>query len=150
MVPDPSPSPPPGGAGETARGAAEQAEIKTDVDPDESTATEASRISQQNAVNRQVQSRLPPELLDQVRRETEVALLGGERKYTRDEVSELTGVSLERTAALWTAMGFAVGSEPGERNYTDADVQSLRELSLLSEIGVLTSGIEGPMVRATA
>lgn len=150
MVPDPSPSPPPGGAGETARGAAEQAEIKTDAVADDSTATEASRISQQNAVNRQVQSRLPPELLDQVRRETEVALLGGERKYTRDEVSELTGVSLERTAALWTAMGFAVGSEPGERNYTDADVQSLRELSLLSEIGVLTSGIEGPMVRATA
>ncbi|WP_024796061.1 adenylate/guanylate cyclase domain-containing protein [Tomitella biformata] len=118
--------------------------------PDGLAIKSAVRISEQHDVNREVQSRLSPELLDRVRREAEMALLGGERKYTRDEVSELTGVSLEHTAALWTAMGFAISPDPTERNYTDADVEALRGLSQLAQIGVLTTDIEGAMVRATA
>lgn len=118
--------------------------------PDALLAKDASLVSRQNDVDRQVRARLSPELLDKVRRAAETALLGGERKYTRDEVSEITGVDLEHTASLWTAMGFAVSADPDERNYTDADVEALRGLSQLAQIGVLTPDFEGPMVRATS
>ncbi len=100
--------------------------------PDALLAKDASLVSRQNDVDRQVRARLSPELLDKVRRAAETALLGGERKYTRDEVSEITGVDLEHTASLWTAMGFAVSADPDERNYTDADVEALRGLSQLA------------------
>ena len=140
MVPDPSPD----------SSANQDSGIEHDATLDELPSRDASRIRKQNEVDRQIRSRLPPDLLNRVRREAEIALLGGERKHTRDEVSELTGVSLEHTAALWTAMGFAVSADPDERNYTDADVEALRGLSQLAQAGVLTPDIEGTMVRATA
>lgn len=136
-VPDPHPVPEP----DTVPGSATMPELAAD---------DASPISRQNEVDRQVRARLSPELLDKVRREAEVALLGGERKHTRDEVSQITGVDLEHTAALWTAMGFAISPDPEERNYTDADVEALRGLSQLAQIGVLSPEVEGAMVRATA
>lgn len=122
----------------------------SDAIPDELTSADPQQPNRLAEVDRQVRARLSPELLDKVRHEVETALLGGDRKYTREQVSELTGVDSERTGRLWTAMGFAVSTSPGERNYTDADLNALRELSELSAIGMLSPDIEGPMVRATA
>jgi adenylate cyclase len=67
-------------------------------------------------------------------REFEEALLGGRRRYTRREVAEVTGVSLDRAHRLWMAMGFAsVGDE--EAVFTDGDVEALRTWKVLLEAG---------------
>ena len=43
-----------------------------------------------------------------IQAEIERNLLGGEIKYTRQQVAELSGIPLERAQRLWIAMGFAV------------------------------------------
>jgi adenylate cyclase len=74
----------------------------------------------------------------------EEILLGGPRKYTRLELAERSGVSLEYSRRLWRAMGFADAGDD-ERIFTDGDLyalQTLRELEakgLIDEETALTS-----------
>jgi adenylate cyclase len=74
-------------------------------------------------------------------REFEDALLGGQRKYTRTQVAEAAGVSLERAHRLWMAMGFAsVGDE--DEVFTDGDIEALRVWKVLLETGAFDPGAE--------
>ncbi len=91
----------------------------------------------------------PPEVVDATRSAIERSVLGGERKYTRDEVAELAGLPVERCTELWTAMGFAVPSEPDAVNYTESDLSALRTLARLNASGVLATEVIAPIARAT-
>ena len=70
-------------------------------------------------------------------------LLDGPRRYTRQEVAELSGVPLERTQRLWRALGFADSSDD-DPAYSDADVAALATLQSL-----IDSGFVGPETEAT-
>jgi adenylate cyclase len=77
----------------------------------------------------------------------ERALLGGERRYTRIEVTEAAGVSLDRAKRLWMAMGFAeVGDD--EIVFTDGDVEALRVWDGLVATGVVPLAEEASAARA--
>jgi adenylate cyclase len=86
----------------------------------------------------------PPE---PVQRQIERALLGGDRKYNRIEVTEAAGVSLDRARRLWMAMGFAeVGDE--ECVFTDGDVEALRIWGALVGTGLVEQADEASVARA--
>ncbi|MDT4892172.1 MAG: adenylate cyclase [Pseudonocardiales bacterium] len=62
-------------------------------------------------------------------------LLGGPRRYTRQRVAELSGVSPEDSRRLWRALGFAtVGDD--EVVFTEGDVAALRQTTFLAEHGL--------------
>ncbi|ALR13680.1 adenylate cyclase [Mycobacteroides saopaulense] len=61
----------------------------------------------------------------------EQALLGGPRRYTRSQVSELSGVPVERARKLWVALGFAAAESDDEVAFTDADVSAIRTFAAL-------------------
>src|SRR5215831_8523804 len=63
-------------------------------------------------------------------------LLGGQRRYTRVQVSEATGVDRDRAQQLWMALGFAaVGDD--EAVFTDGDVEALRTWDALVASGTM-------------
>jgi adenylate cyclase len=74
-------------------------------------------------------------------------LLGGERKYTRLEVVEQAGVSLEHTLELWRALGFA-DVDDDVCNFTDRDVWALRTVVELGDHGWLDDEMQVSMARA--
>ncbi|WP_307810857.1 adenylate/guanylate cyclase domain-containing protein [Tomitella cavernea] len=98
---------------------------------------------------RAAESLAPPSVVDATRKAIEVSLLGGERKYDRYEIAELADVPVERCTELWTAMGFAIPSDPDAANYTDSDVAALRVLKRLTDSGVLRPDVIAPISRAT-
>jgi adenylate cyclase len=73
-------------------------------------------------------------------------LLGAPRRYTRDEVVELTGVPIERARRYWRALGFA--DTGGARAFTGEDVEALRRVERLVSEGVVTDDIAVGLVRA--
>ena len=74
-------------------------------------------------------------------------VLGGQRRYTRLQMAEMTGVSPERGRLLWRAIGFAdVGDD--DIVFTDADVAAARMLNDLVGSGVIDPGIEMAVVRS--
>src|SRR3954469_5247356 len=77
------------------------------------------------------------------RQAPERLLLHGPRRYTRLQVSELSGVPPERTKRLWRALGFADTADD-DPAYSDADVTALLVLSSL-----IHSGFVGPDTEAT-
>ncbi|WP_037346725.1 adenylate/guanylate cyclase domain-containing protein [Sciscionella sediminilitoris] len=78
--------------------------------------------------------------------ELENTLLGGQRRYTRGEVAELSGLDPERTRRLWVAMGFPAAGDQ-DRIFTDGDVTAARLLGKLVEFGALDSEAELAMAR---
>jgi adenylate cyclase len=76
----------------------------------------------------------------------EEMLLGGQRRYTRVQVSEATGVDRDRAHRLWMAMGFAeVGDD--EAVFTDGDIEALRTWNALVESGTMVLDDEVPHAR---
>jgi adenylate cyclase len=76
----------------------------------------------------------------------EEMLLGGQRRYTRVQVSEATGVDRDRAHRLWMAMGFAeVGDD--EAVFTDGDIDALRTWNALVESGTMVLDDEVPHAR---
>ncbi|MGW5051985.1 adenylate/guanylate cyclase domain-containing protein [Actinokineospora sp. NPDC004072] len=67
----------------------------------------------------------------------EELLLGGERKYTREQVCAKAGVPQERATALWRSLGFATVGED-EVIFTDADADALRATHDLMYQGLLS------------
>lgn len=61
----------------------------------------------------------------------EQVLLGGPRRYTRSQVSQLSGVPVERARTLWVALGFAAADSDDEVAFTDADVSAIRTFAAL-------------------
>jgi adenylate cyclase len=74
-------------------------------------------------------------------------LLGGERRYDRNEVARLAGVSTEQGEILWRALGFpATGDD--ERAFTDCDVEALKKVRTLIDNGWLDERTALAMTRA--
>lgn len=74
-------------------------------------------------------------------------LLGSEPSYTRQQVAEKAGVSLERAALLWRSLGFAAPDD-AEVVFTDADVEALQIVAGLDESGVTDATTELALTRA--
>ena len=66
----------------------------------------------------------------------EAALLGSACRYSREQVAEQVGVSLDEARAVWAAMGLAE-VPPGEPAFTDADVAALRTALELRDSGIV-------------
>jgi adenylate cyclase len=79
--------------------------------------------------------------------ELEHELLGGERRYTRLQVAELSGVSVERAQELWRALGFA-DVDDDACAFTDRDVWALKTVTELGEQGWLADDVQVSMARA--
>jgi adenylate cyclase len=73
-------------------------------------------------------------------------LLGERPAFTRAEVAEQAGVSLEVAQQLWHLLGFA-HAEPDERAFTQGDVRALKFTQDLIELGLLTQDSQDGMVR---
>ncbi|MGN6473876.1 MAG: adenylate cyclase regulatory domain-containing protein, partial [Mycobacteriales bacterium] len=74
-------------------------------------------------------------------------LLGGERRYTRHQVAELTGVPIERCTELWHALGFADVADDVSA-FTDRDVWAVRTVAELGDAGWLADDMQVSMARA--
>jgi adenylate cyclase len=86
-------------------------------------------------------------LVQAVARQIERTLLGGERRYTRAQVAQATGVDRDRASRLWLAMGFAeVGDD--EVVFTDGDIEALRVFDGLVTSGTIPLDAELPHARA--
>lgn len=82
-----------------------------------------------------------------VQHRVERTLLGGDRRYTRLQVTEAAGVSLDRARRLWMAMGFAEVDDD-EVVFTDGDVEALRVWDALVGTGALEMIDEASVARA--
>ncbi|MGH8940175.1 MAG: adenylate/guanylate cyclase domain-containing protein, partial [Actinomycetes bacterium] len=77
----------------------------------------------------------------------EEQLLGGPRKYNRDEAAASAGVSVEFARRLWRAMGFAdVGDQA--RAFTEEDLAAIGRLMSLVRGGVLDDELAVSVTRA--
>lgn len=83
----------------------------------------------------------------QLAEQVESALLGGPRRYTRLEVAQAAGVSLERARRIWQALGFA-DVDDAARVFTDGDVEALRTWDALVATRKIPADDEVPHVRA--
>ena len=88
----------------------------------------------------------PPADLAARQREFERTLLGGERKFTRIQVSELAGISIARAERMWHALGFATVPDD-EVAFTDEDVEALRLVAALEDDGFIEPEMESSLAR---
>ncbi|WP_433164553.1 adenylate/guanylate cyclase domain-containing protein [Kribbella sp. CA-247076] len=79
-------------------------------------------------------------------RDFEQALLGGERKFTRIQVSERAGISIARAERMWHALGFATVPDD-EVAFTDGDVEALRLVAALEDDGFIDPELESSLAR---
>jgi adenylate cyclase len=86
-----------------------------------------------------------PEEFDPAALERE--LLGGERRHTRRQVSELSGVPIERSIELWHALGFA-DVDDDVAAFTDRDVWAVQTVTALGAAGWLDDELQVSMARA--
>jgi adenylate cyclase len=84
-----------------------------------------------------------PEIAERI----EQTLLGGPRRYTRCEVAQAAGVSMEHARAVWRALGFADVDE-NARVFTDGDIEALRTWTMLADATGMGSDDKLPQVRA--
>ncbi|MGH3321785.1 MAG: adenylate/guanylate cyclase domain-containing protein [Streptosporangiaceae bacterium] len=88
---------------------------------------------------------------DTVRRPTpeeiDEALLGGARRYTRQEVAQLAGVRFEYARRLWQAMGFAELPDDVVA-FTDGDLAALRKGAELLESEIIDEELGIRLTRA--
>ncbi|HEX4703112.1 MAG TPA: adenylate/guanylate cyclase domain-containing protein [Pseudonocardiaceae bacterium] len=82
-----------------------------------------------------------------IQRQIERALLGGDRRYNRIQVTEAAGVSLDRARRLWMAMGFAEVDDQ-EAVFTEGDVDALRVWDALVGTGLVEQADEASVARA--
>jgi len=78
--------------------------------------------------------------------EFERLLLGAPRTLTRDDISRLTGMSVETEARLWRALGFADAGEA--RVFTENDLAVVHQIMRLTRTGALSENDVVGMVRA--
>ena len=81
-----------------------------------------------------------------VQREFERTLLGGERKFTRVQVSERAGISIQRAERMWHALGFATVPDD-EVAFTDDDVEALRLVAALEDDRFIEPEMESSLAR---
>ncbi len=77
----------------------------------------------------------------------EERILGGPRRYRRDELAARAGLSVEYARRLWRAVGFAdVGDAP--LAFTDGDLAAIHRLRSLIDSGVLDDELAVSVTRA--
>lgn len=74
-------------------------------------------------------------------------LLGSDRKYTRVEVAEKSGMELDEVRALWRALGFATVDDDERRAFTEADLEALKEVKRLAAVGEIDDEMMRAMTR---
>jgi adenylate cyclase len=89
-----------------------------------------------------------PLMLQLIQTELEKSLLGEARRYNRQQVAERAGVSLDRVRDLWRALGFASADNPDAVLYTEADVESIRQLNALVSGGLVNAELDVAVTRA--
>jgi adenylate cyclase len=88
----------------------------------------------------------PADLAQLVER-VETSLLAGERKYTRIEMAEKSGLALDEVRALWRALGFATVDDDERRVFTDADLEALKRVKRLASVGNIDDEVMRAMTR---
>jgi len=78
--------------------------------------------------------------------EFERLLLGAERTFTREDISRLSGMSVETEQRIWRALGFADVGEA--RVFTENDLAVVHQLMRLMRTGALSENDVVAMVRA--
>jgi adenylate cyclase len=73
-------------------------------------------------------------------------LVPSRRRYTRVEVSELTGVSMDMLERFWRALGFP-GVEDDEKAFTDLDLEAVRTFQGLQALGAADTDTAVQMAR---
>lgn len=91
---------------------------------------------------------ISPTLLRDVQADLEESLLGGPRRYTRAEIADVAGVSVERADRLWVSMGFAVDIDPDSVMFTEGDAAALRTIASLVDRGIISPEREVAAARA--
>jgi len=84
--------------------------------------------------------------LETLQREFERTLLGGERTFTRIQVSERAGISIARAERMWHALGFATVPDD-EVAFTDDDVEALRLVAALEDDDFIDQETESSLAR---
>lgn len=79
--------------------------------------------------------------------ELERELLGGDRRYDRNEVARLAGVSTDRAETLWRALGFPTTGDE-ELAFTDCDLEALQKVRRMVDEGWLDEDTSLNMTRA--
>ena len=87
-----------------------------------------------------------PELVTDMVGRVEEYLLGGERKYTRIDMADRSGMDLDGTRALWRALGFASAADD-DRAFTDADVEALSQVQELASVAEIDDDVIRAMTR---
>ncbi|MFE2377904.1 adenylate/guanylate cyclase domain-containing protein [Streptomyces sp. NPDC059398] len=77
----------------------------------------------------------------------EETLLGGARRYTREQVAEESGLPPDDLRRLWRALGFAAVDDDAVI-FTDADVAAARTAARLFGSGLVAPGQESAVTRA--
>jgi adenylate cyclase len=67
-------------------------------------------------------------------------------RYTQPELAERAGISVEQAAALWRSLGFP-DPRPGDRVFTETDLEMLHLVNGLVEAGVADPGLAIQMSR---
>ena len=70
----------------------------------------------------------------------ERVLGGGGRRYSAEEISELTGLDQEFLERVWRGLGMALAA-PDEKVYTEADLEAARRAKAFQDAGLPEEGI---------
>jgi adenylate cyclase len=79
--------------------------------------------------------------------ELEQAVLGERRRYSRVEVCQVAGVSIEQARKLWRAMGFPDVNDDMPA-FTDGDANALRRLNAMIDQGMIDEALAVSITRA--
>lgn len=79
--------------------------------------------------------------------EIEKTLLRGERRYTRRQMADLSGISLDYAQRIWRALGFAEVPED-EAAFTDGDLAALRRVAEIFRSGLVSEELALRLARA--
>ncbi|HZZ46123.1 MAG TPA: adenylate/guanylate cyclase domain-containing protein [Pseudonocardia sp.] len=83
----------------------------------------------------------------ELQRRIEELLLGGPRRYSRNELTQITGMDRDVATRLWRSLGFAeVGDD--EVVFTDGDLEALQRLHRLRAAGLIPSELENAVTRS--
>ena len=88
---------------------------------------------------------------DEARRllgQIESSVVGSRATLNRVQVCQAAGFPLERATVLWRALGFPAAQSDDDDIFSEADVEALRLLGWLEEVGVMDAGIEPSLVRS--
>jgi adenylate cyclase len=89
-----------------------------------------------------------PEQARRLLGEIESSVVGTRRTLNRVQVCEAAGFPLERATVLWRALGFPAAQSDEDEIFTEADVEALRLVAWLEEVGVTEPAIEPSLVRS--